>query len=75
MKLFSVAGETFTLKNKKPSNNKNLMLLQLLYILVIQEKETPIAVGVMSIDSNVFIQMKWLHMVLCVWLYIYMTAY
>lgn len=44
VKLFSVAGEVFTFKNKKPSNNKNLMLMQLLYILVIQEKETPIAV-------------------------------
>lgn len=39
-----MAGVTLTFKNKKPSNNKNLMLGQLLYILVTQEKETPIAV-------------------------------
>lgn len=58
VKLLSVAGETFTFKNKKCSNDKNLMLVQLLYFLVIQENETPIAMGVVSIDLNVFFQMK-----------------
>lgn len=58
VKLLSVAGETFAFKNKKCSNDKNLMLVQLLYFLVTQENETPIAVGVMSIDLNVFFHMK-----------------
>jgi len=58
VKLFSVAGETFTYNKKKPSNNKNLLLVQLPYVLVNQEEENPIAVGVVSIDFNAIIQMK-----------------
>lgn len=41
MKLFSVAGETWhpkTQKQDSPKQNKHLMFVQLLYILVIPEK-------------------------------------